>query len=227
MLPGQVETFFDQKEGVIDIPIPLVSFEVFHFVQDLGEHLAKAGRAASQENDRRRNAVRLFPEGKKGRTFRLRNDHHGIAARKTSDPSEFVAQHQQFVRSDTMLGGQLLHPGEGIGLVGQSDLDVLDVAGDPRVLQALLSGDALGDLESLPDASGQALFQALLHRIEEFSDRRLGGVMPFRDEIDLAAVEPIENQSDFEAGPFFQLRANFLRALGQQEIFLGSCGTFP
>ena len=83
-----------------------------------------------------------------------------------------------------------------VGLVGQSNLDVLHVARHLGVDEADFFGDALGELERFSDAAAEAgAAEARLGRGEELTDLALRRILPgrLRDEIDLAPVHPVED----------------------------------
>ena len=79
-----------------------------------------------------------------------------------------------------MLHDLAVYPGERICLVGQPELDVLDVASDARVCNAVLDRELPCEIDGVGDAlleTGSS--EAGLDSDEELADGGLGRVRPF------------------------------------------------
>ena len=131
---------------------------------------------------------------------RFSHQHERIAARQAAEHAELVAADQHELRSDPV-GPQLLeHRARGVGLVGEADLHVLRVTGDPRVGEPGVPphiGRQRGDFRQI---ANPRFFQPLLDRGEQSIDLRLRRIRPFgkRNQVDLAPIEPLRHDARFE-----------------------------
>ncbi len=155
----------------------------------------EALRAAAQVDHRLGGTARLGADRDEDCALGVLGDHLVVAALDPADGAKLVAGDEHVVDRDALLAAQLAaHPGDGVGLVGQADLYVLDVAGHPRVLEPDLAADVLGEPQHLVEPAGQPrAAQAREHRVEQVADGPLRRVGPLgqRDDVDLAAVEPV------------------------------------
>ena len=134
-------------------------------------------------------------------------------------------------RDEHVLGAEAARPDEltqdprhRVRLVGQPDLDVLHVAGDAGAGKPVLARKALGDRERLAQPAHEARAdEPRLHGAEQRRQRRLRRVAPLgdRDEIDLAAIEPVENDPDCKPSPAVDGGAHGFGNLGEPPILLG------
>jgi len=102
-----------------------------------GQQAAELGRAPAEVQDALRHAIRLGAD---------RHHHRAgdalaqqiVAAGEAGDGPKFVARDEDIARRDTFGRQQVLaDPGERVALIGEAHLDVLDVAGDPGVGEAV------------------------------------------------------------------------------------------
>ncbi len=162
-------------------------------------------RPAADVEDAGRRAPRLGADRDHRRAGDLRDrEHQAVAPLVAGDRAELVAGDQHVLRGDVeRLGDGAHHVGHGVALVGEADLDVLDVAGDARVLEAEIPRDLPRQLERLAHAVAEAgAAQPGLGRGQQLGERALGRIAPGRlgDEIDLAPVEPIPDHPEGEPG---------------------------
>jgi len=121
--------------------------------------------------------------------------HLVIAACEPGDGAELIASNEDRIEWNAARAGQRAQqPLDGIGFIGEPDLDMLDAAGDARLRDPLLLSCPDGECERLVEPARQPCSsQASLDGLQPFADGRLRRIPSFRerDQIDLAAVEPV------------------------------------
>ncbi len=195
------------------------------------EQLDEAIGPAAEVDHVRWRAARLRPDGDEGGAAGGRREHAGVAPLEAGDVAELVAADQDLFRRDPVFGRELVHePVDGVGLVGEADLDVFDVAGDARILEAVAGGEPLGQAEGLGEAAVVAgVNQAGLDGLVERADLGLGRVGPLgeRDEVDLAAVQTVVDDADVEPGAGDEDGAHGVGRGGESPLLLRRCDATP
>jgi len=191
-----------------------------------GEELPEAGRTSAQGNDARRDAGGLGADRDHHGPLRLGQHHLCVASFGSAERAELVAGDEDLADGDAARLRQLLEgPAHRVRLVGQSHLDVLDVAGESRIHQPFLARDALREPQDLRNAAGDAgLAEPILDLIAKLADLRLGRVAPFgqRDEVDLPPVQAIEDDADLEPEAPGQVLPHGFGDLAEEAVFGGA-----
>src|SRR6266508_6689512 len=86
--------------------------------------------------DAARNAPRFKPDRHHPSPPQLRDQHQGVAPGDATERTELVAANEHETTGDASLSQPRRRPPSRVGLVGEADLDMLDVTGDPGALEA-------------------------------------------------------------------------------------------
>ena len=133
--------------------------------------------------------------------MRFGHQHQRVATRDAAQHSELIAGDEYLPRGDSVRPQVSECPSGGVGLVGEANLDVLGIAGDPCVHQPRLIRCGLGDRHHVGYRTDPGRLQSLLHGCNKLRDVRLEGISPLsdRDDIDLPAIEALCHDRGFEA----------------------------
>ena len=114
--------------------------------------------------------------------------------------TELVSTDENELSGDAAQHQPVGRPTGRVGLVGQSDLHVFDIARNPRIGEPRRVRRAGRDVDDLGQVLNVDRSQACHHGFEEPADVRLLGIDPLRDrdEVDLATIEAVGHNSCLE-----------------------------
>ena len=138
-----------------------------------------------------RHPARLGTHRDRGGPARLGHEQHRVTAGDVAERPELVPGDEHEAGRDPPALQVLQHPAHRVGLVGQPDLDVLGVAGDPGVRQPGVGGGGAGQGHHLGQPAQPGVGQPLSDGADQSGDPGLRRVGParLRDQVDLAPVE--------------------------------------
>ena len=100
------------------------------------EQLGETGRATPEVRHAVGNTTGLDSDRDDRRAGQGVDDHERIAARRTADGTELVPTDENELAGDAAQDQPVGRPARRVGLVGEPDLHVLDIARDPRIGQS-------------------------------------------------------------------------------------------
>ena len=186
--PGGVA--IDHREAPLPAPLQLVL-----------EQCAERRRPTAKWNDALRNASRLRSNGHERRARRLRNDHERVAALEVAERPKLVTDHEHEARADPALRQLLERPPRRIGLVRQSDLDVLRVRRDLRVREPGIPCSFQGDCRRSRERPDASTSQTPFDSRQQVGEPSLGRIGPcrLRDQVDLPPVQATRDNPGHES----------------------------
>ena len=150
----------------------------------------QSGQARRRRGTPPRDPAGLDAHGDDRGPLQLGHEHQRVAPVDVPERAELVSRNEHQAGSDAEPAEVVEHPSDGVGLVGEPDLDVFDVARHAGVGEARLSGRGDGERDDIGQAGDPRRSQARVDRGEQLVDDRLRGVAPrgLGDEVDLPAV---------------------------------------